>query len=89
MKVLLTRTESGTDVVLSASSTLTIPGQTVKATLRLDGDVIAEQDVVISGTEATTVSATVPSADVSPGAIFEAELFLGDASLLSGQVALP
>lgn len=87
----LSGAETGTDtmVTLSATATLTLPDQTVHAVLRLDGNVIAEQDVVVAAAEATTVSATVPAADASVGAVFEAEFLQGDTSLLKGQKALP
>lgn len=79
---------AGAESVLTAAATLTLPGQTVKALLRLDGTVIAEQDVVVLATEATTVSATVASSEIAPGAVFEAEFIQGDNRLLSGQVTL-
>lgn len=79
---------SGTDTVLSAAATLTLPNQTVKAILKLGGTVLSESDVVVAAAEATTVSATVPTSQISPGAVFEVEFVQGDRSLLSGQVAL-
>ena len=85
----LSSSKTGTDTVLSAATTLTLPNQTVKAVLRLNGAAIAEQDVVVAATDATTVSATVPSSTISPGDVFQAELLQGDSSLLSGQIALP
>ena len=86
--VYLSRSESGADAVLSAAATLTLPDQTVRAVLRLNGNVILEQDVVVASTAATTVSATVASSEITAGAVFEAEFLQGDSSLLSGQVAL-
>ncbi len=80
--------KSGTDTVLRADATLTVPDQTVKAVLRLDGSTVAEQNVVVSGTDATTVSATVPSSKINSGASFEAEYFLGDTSLLVGKTTV-
>lgn len=85
----LSTSTSGSDTVLKVDATLTLPEQTVKAVLRLDGNVVLEQDVVVPAAEATSVSATVPSADLAAGGEFEAEFLQGDQSLLSGQVALP
>ncbi len=84
----LSSADTGADTVLSAAATLTLPDQTVTAVLRLDGSVVAEQDVVVAATGPTTVDATVASSEVSPGAIFEAEFSQGNSSLLSGQIAL-
>jgi hypothetical protein len=84
----LSGSETGADTVLSAAATLTLPDQTVKAILRLNGSVIAEQDVVVATTNATTVNVTLASSEISPGAVFEAEFLQGDSSLLSGQIAL-
>lgn len=84
----LSSAKSGTDTVLRADATLTVPDQTVKAVLRLDGSKVAEQDVVVSRTDATTVSATLPSSKISSGASFEAEFFLGDTSILLGKTTL-
>ncbi len=86
--VYLSSSETGADTVLSAAATLTLPDQTVKAILRLDGNVVLEQDVVVAATEATTVSASVASSEISPGAVFEAEFLQADSSLLSGQISL-
>ncbi|HEU5074514.1 MAG TPA: DUF5107 domain-containing protein [Polyangiaceae bacterium] len=86
--VYLSRSADGTTALLSAAATLTLPDQTVHAILRLDGSVVAEQDVVVAAAEATTLSATVPSADIAPGAVFEVEFLQGDTSLLSGQTTL-
>lgn len=82
-------TTTGADAVLSATATLTLPNQTVRAVLRLGGAIVSEQDVVVAAAEATTVTATVASSAVCPGAVFEAEFLRGDRSLLSGQIALP
>ena len=38
--------------MLSVAATLTLPNQTVKAVLRLNGTAVAEQDVVIAAAEA-------------------------------------
>jgi hypothetical protein len=84
----LSSLESGVDTMLSAAATLTLPAQTVRAVFRLNGDVVAEQDVVVATTEATTVNATVAGGEISPGAVFEAEFFQGGGSLLSGQITL-
>jgi len=84
----LSGSETGADTVLSAAATLTLPDQTVRAVLRLDGSVISEQDVLVSATDSTTVNVTVASSEITPGAVFEAEFFQGDNSLLSGQIAL-
>jgi hypothetical protein len=84
----LSSSKSGTDTVLRADATLTVPDQTVKVVLRLDGSTVAEQTVAVSGKDATTVSATVPTSKISSGASFEAEYFLGDTSLLLGKTSL-
>jgi hypothetical protein len=84
----LSGTASGADTVLTAAATLVIPNQTVKARLRLDGVVVAEQDVVVAAADATKVTATVPSSQVMPGAIFTAEFAQGDTILLGGQTTL-
>jgi hypothetical protein len=85
----LSSSKSGTDTVLSVAATLTLPNQTVKAVLRLNGSAVAEQDVVIAATDATTVSATVASSKISTGAVFQAEFLQGETSLLAGQTTLP
>jgi hypothetical protein len=87
--VYLSSSESGADTVLSAAATLVLPNQRVKAILRLDGSVVAEEDVVVAAADATTVTATVPSSMISPGGVFEVEFLQGDESLLSAQIALP
>src|SRR5690606_19496929 len=51
--VQLTQSESGADTVLSAAATLTLPDQTVRAVLRLDGTVVLEQDVTVAASDAT------------------------------------
>jgi hypothetical protein len=84
----LSSSKSGTDTVLSVAATLTLPNQTVKAILRLNGSDIATQDVVVSATDATKVSATVASSQATSGAAFQAEFLQGDRSLLSGQITL-
>jgi len=85
----LSTSASGSDTVFKVDATLTVPEQTVRVVLRVDGSVMLEQDVVVAATEATSVSASVPSAELAPGAAFEAEFLQGDQSLLSGQLALP
>ena len=85
----LSSAKSGSDTVLSAAATLTLPTQTVKAVLRLNGSAVAEQDVVIAATDATTVSATVASSKAPAGAVFAVEFLQGARSLLAGQVTLP
>lgn len=84
----LSSSKSGTDTALSVAATLTLPKQTVRAVLRLNGTVIADQNVVVAATDATTVSATVASSKISSGAVFQAEFLQGDTSLLSGQITL-
>lgn len=86
--VYLSSSPSGGDTVLSAAATLVLPSQTVKAILRLGGNVVAEKDVVVAAADATTVTATVPSGDAAPGAVFEAEFVQADKSLLKGQTTL-
>ena len=46
----LSSAKSGSDTVLSVAATLTLPNQTVKAVLRLNGTAVAEQDVVVAAT---------------------------------------
>ena len=46
----LSSAKSGSNTVLSVAATLTLPNQTVKAVLRLNGTAVAEQDVVIAAT---------------------------------------
>jgi len=84
----LSATPAGADRVLTVAATLTVPNQAVKAILRLDGSVIAEEDLVAAPVDGTVVEATVPSSQVPPGAVFEAEFLQGDTSLLSGQTTL-
>jgi hypothetical protein len=85
----LSQATSGTDTTLTADATLTLPDQTVRAVLRLDGSVVAEQDVVVATTGPTSVSATVTTSEIASGSVFEAEFLQADTSLLSGQLALP
>jgi hypothetical protein len=87
--VYLSQSADGADTVLSAAASLTLPDQTVKAILRLGDTVISEQDVVVAADDATTVTATVASSDLAPGALFEAEFVQDDNSLLKGQLTLP
>ncbi len=85
----LTSAKSGADTVLGVAATLTLPNQTVKAVLRLNGSPVAEQDVVIAATGANTVSATVASSKAPAGAVFAVDFLQGDRSLLAGQTTLP
>jgi hypothetical protein len=85
----LSSARSGSDTVLTAAASLTLPNQTVKAVLRLGGTAVAEQDVVVAATGATTVNATVASSRVSAGAVFAVEFQQGGRSLLAGQMTLP
>ncbi len=85
----LSQSQAGADTVLSVAATLTLPNQPVTAILRLNGNVVAEENVIVAAAGPTTVEATVPSSEVSAGAAFEAEFRLGDRILLSGQIALP
>lgn len=82
----LSTAPSGAETQLSAAASLSLPGQPFKVLLRLDGNLIAEEDVVASATEATVLSVTVSAP--SPGAVFEAEYLQGDVSLLAGQISL-
>jgi hypothetical protein len=86
--LLLTSAKSGTNTVLSALATLTVPNQTVKAVLRLDGKVIAEKDVTAEAAKATTLEVSLASSTVAPGAVLAAEFLQGTSSLLSGQIVL-
>lgn len=85
----LSSSKSATETVLSVITTLTLPGQTVKATLRLDGSVVAEQEVVVAPGDATAVTATVANSKAPSGAVFSAEIVQGDKSLLTAQKTLP
>ena len=85
----LSSSKSGTNTVLNVAATLTLPNQTVKAVLRLNGNDVATQDVVVAAADATKVSATVPSSQASSGAVFQVEFSQGDTSLLTGQISLP
>jgi len=87
--VQLSSAKSGSNTVLSVAATLTLPNQTVKAVLRLNGTAVAEQDVVIAAAGPTTVSATVPNSQAPAGAVFAVDFRQGDRSLLAGQVPLP
>lgn len=87
--VYLSRSASGTDSVLSALATLTLPDRAVSAVLRLDGAIVAEQEVVVAPAAPTSVTVTVPSSEIAPGAVFEAELLDGESSLLRGEIVLP
>jgi len=84
----LSATPAGADRVLTVAATLTVPDQAVKAILRLDGNVIAEEDLVAAPVDGTVVEATVPSSEASPGAVFQAEFLQNGGSLLSGQIVL-
>ena len=75
--------------LLNVAASLTLPNQTVRASLLLGGSVVAAQDAVGAADDATTVSVTVPSSKASSGAVFEAKLAQGDRSLLSGRTTLP
>jgi hypothetical protein len=84
----LSRAKGGTDSLLSAVATLTVPNQTVKAILRLNGSVIAEKELTPEPAKATTVEASVANSAAPTGAVFEAEFRQGDKSLLSGKTTL-
>jgi len=84
----LSSSASGSDTVLSAAATLTLPNQTVKAVLKLGGTGVAEKDVVVAADAATTVTATVPSSQAAAGAVFQADFLQGDQTLLSAQTTL-
>jgi hypothetical protein len=85
----LSSAKSGSDTVLTAAASLTLPNQTAKVVLRLNGSVVKEQDVVIAATGATTVSATVASSNAPAGAVFAVDVRQGDRGLLAGQITLP
>ena len=87
--VQLSSTKSGSNTALSVAATLTLPNQTVKAILRLNGTSVAEQDVVVATAGPTTVSANVPNSQAPTGAVFAVEFRQGDRSLLAGQTTLP
>jgi hypothetical protein len=87
--VYLSSSKSGTDTVLSATATLTIPNQTVKAILRLDNNVVSEQDIVVDPTKANAITATVAGSKAPAGSVFAVEILQGDKSLLTAQKPLP
>jgi hypothetical protein len=87
--IYLSSSSSGTDTALALTATLTLPNQTLKAILRLDGNVVSEQEVVVDPAKATAITATVASSKAVPGAVFSAEILQGDKSLLTAQKPLP
>ena len=87
--VQLSSTKSGSNTALSVAATLTLPNQTVKAILRLNGSPVAEQDVVIAAAGATTVSAPVATSMAAAGAVFAVDFQQGGRSLRAGQMTLP
>jgi hypothetical protein len=84
----LSRSTSGTDTVLGALATLTVPNQTLKAILRLDGTVLVEKDVVAEAAKANTLEVRVATSAISAGAVFEAEFVQSGRSLLLGRTVL-
>lgn len=87
--VQLSSSAAGADTVFTALATFTVPDQTINAVLRLDGRVVAEQAVVVSSAEPTAVTATLASAEVSAGAVFEAEFVHAGVSVLLANTTLP
>ncbi|HEX2674699.1 MAG TPA: DUF5107 domain-containing protein, partial [Polyangiaceae bacterium] len=85
----LSSSKSGTDTVLSAAATLTVPNQMLKVVVKLDGKVVSEKDVLVEAAKVTKVDATVASSTVAAGAMLSAEFLQGSTSLLSGQTKLP
>ncbi|HKO50268.1 MAG TPA: DUF5107 domain-containing protein, partial [Polyangiaceae bacterium] len=85
----LSRSKGATDSVLSVLATLTVPNQSVKAILRLNGSIVAEKELVVGAAQATTLEASVANSAVPPGAILKAEFLQGAKSLLAGETALP
>jgi len=77
------------ETTLNVAATLTLPKQNVKAVLRLNGSAVAEQALVVSATDPTTLSAKVANDKAPSGAVLQAEFFQGDTSLLTGQIKLP
>jgi hypothetical protein len=84
----LSASKGATDTTLSVAATLTVPNQTVRVSLRLGGSAVTEQDVVVSASDATTATATVPNSKASAGAAFEAVFSQGDKTLLTGKTSL-
>lgn len=84
----VSRTVSGTDAVVSAIATLTIPGQTVHAVLEIDGATVHEEDVIVEPALATTVEVTLPATAAPAGATAAVEFRQGAVVLLSGEVVL-
>ncbi len=87
--IYLSSSKSGSDTALSATATLTLPNQTLKAILRLDGSVVSEQEIVVDPAKANTISATVEGSKAPAGAVFAVEILAGDKSLLTAQKTLP
>jgi hypothetical protein len=87
--VTLSSAKGASETTLNVAATLTLPNQTVKAILRLDGSTVVERDVVVSATEPTTLSANVGNDKAPSGAVVQAEFLQGATSLLSGQIRLP
>jgi hypothetical protein len=87
--VYLSSSKSGSDTALSVTATLTVPNQTVKAVLKLDGTVVSEQDIVVDPAKANTITATVANSKAATGAVFSVEILQGDKSLLTAQTKLP
>lgn len=85
----LSAAKSGSDVALSVLATLTLPKQTVKASLRINGSAVSDQDVVVADAAGTSVTVTVPSSKAPSGATFEADFSQDGTSLLSGKITLP
>lgn len=84
----LSSSKSGSNTVLSAKASLTLPNQTVRTVIRLNGTTVSEQNVVVADKDATSVTASVASNTITSGALFEAEFLQGDTSLLLGKLTL-
>jgi hypothetical protein len=84
----LSSSKSGENTILSVAASLTLPNQIVRATLRLNGSVIGERDVLVAEDDSTTVSATVANNEIAAGAIFEAVFSQGATNLLTGRITL-
>jgi hypothetical protein len=85
----LSSDSAGTETVLTALATLTVPDQTVHAVLWLAGTLVLEQDVVVAPGQPTKLEVTVPNTVAVPGAAFSVEFLQGQTSLLAGQMTLP
>lgn len=79
---------AGAETTLAVAASLTLPGQELEAVLRLDGAVVAEQELVVEAAKANSLSVNVAADRAEAGAVFEAELLQAGNSLLKGELVL-